>query len=94
MWLLMLCWRALKLVWDIVVVEASLTELPVRCRQLDGAASALTKVEGSWLGLFGRCTSMAAVVMMRAGSGIPVSTTAHNVQGIEKAFGHMGCRKE
>jgi hypothetical protein len=74
-WLLILCWWALKLERerDMVVLEASLTELPVRCRQLD-TASALTRDEGSWLGLLGRCTSMAAVVMTRAGSGIPTST--------------------
>ncbi|TNN57031.1 hypothetical protein EYF80_032752 [Liparis tanakae] len=57
----------LKLLRDAVVVETSLTELTVRCKRLDDAASALTKEGGSWLGLLGRCTSMAAVVMTRAG---------------------------
>lgn len=83
-WLLMLCCRGLKLLRDTVVVEASLTELPVRCKRPDDTASALTKEEGSWLGLLGRCTSMAAVVMTRAGSGIPISARiTHNVQGLE-----------
>lgn len=79
-WLLMLCWRVLKLLRDTVVVEASLTELPVRCRRPDDTVSALTREEGSWLGLLGRCTSMAAVVMMQAaGSGIPISTRKHTI---------------
>lgn len=61
------------------MVEASLTELPVRCKRPDDTASALTKEEGSWLGFLGRCTSMAAVVITRAGSGIPISArTTHN----------------
>lgn len=94
-WLLMLCWRPLKLLRDTVVLEASLTELPVRCKQPDVTASTLTKEEGSWLGLLGRCTSMAAVVMTRAGSGIPISVrTTQNVKGVETLRHCVGCRKE
>lgn len=74
-WLLTLCCRAVKLQLDrdMVVLEASLTELPVRSWPLPGP-SALTREGGNWLGLVGRWTSMAAVVMTRApGSGTPMS---------------------
>ena len=63
------------------MVETSLTELTVLCRRLEGTASALTRDEASWLGLFGRCTSMAVVVITRlAGFGMPMSgmTTSYN----------------
>lgn len=72
-WLLTLCWRAEKLERDAVLLGASLTELP--------APSALTRDGGSWHGLVGRCTSMAAVVIMRVpGSGTPMSATKTRVE--------------
>lgn len=78
MWLLTLCWRAekLQLERDTVLLGASLTELP--------GPSALTRDGGSWHGLVGKCTSMAAVVMMRApGSGTPISGQKQEFQLID-----------